>query len=483
MIFHSVLDNAYLRVHRYGVIMPEITDFQTTEEGRQYERDIMLVLQGEKKDYPSYFGGMKVASGNEFPVFSPIDPSIRFGIFQEPEEGIMVEAVSAAVKAFETWSKVPVDERVKYFEMALKVFQARRSYYAAAVTVSTGMVREDALQEVDRLIEVVTKAIEDVKALGRKRPVGVWAVLSAHNSPFASPVSYAVMAMLAGNTVVMCPSKYCPTPVYMFYELMEKYGLPDGVLNLVVDRKDKSTEELANDMRVMGIAATGSGERLEDLMFLQVDDELKFINEIKGMNPAIVYRPSDMKAAVRDVLSSAFSYSGQKLFSCSKVIVTADDQKKFMEVLTEQMKDLKIADPVDDTTFSGPLIGEVAAKRFNELSMEVMPFIVAKASPIIDAPGKNYVSPIAVSGLDEDNELNYMDSGLPILNIRVVDSLDSAFLELQDSECGLSVGLFSKDPKVIDRFKKEVEDKLLYINTSSRTLAPVVETDIGMFVN
>ncbi|MBR2394458.1 MAG: aldehyde dehydrogenase family protein, partial [Candidatus Methanomethylophilaceae archaeon] len=169
--------------------MPEITDFQTTEEGRQYERDIMLVLQGEKKDYPSYFGGMKVASGNEFPVFSPIDPSIRFGIFQEPEEGIMVEAVSAAVKAFETWSKVPVDERVKYFEMALKVFQARRSYYAAAVTVSTGMVREDALQEVDRLIEVVTKAIEDVKALGRKRPVGVWAVLSAHNSPFASPVS------------------------------------------------------------------------------------------------------------------------------------------------------------------------------------------------------------------------------------------------------------------------------------------------------
>ena len=168
MIFHSVLDNAYLRVHRYGVIMPEITDFQTTEEGRQYERDIMLVLQGEKKDYPSYFGGMKVASGNEFPVFSPIDPSIRFGIFQEPEEGIMVEAVSAAVKAFETWSKVPVDERVKYFEMALKVFQARRSYYAAAVTVSTGMVREDALQEVDRLIEVVTKAIEDVKALGVK---------------------------------------------------------------------------------------------------------------------------------------------------------------------------------------------------------------------------------------------------------------------------------------------------------------------------
>ena len=461
--------------------MPEITDFQTTEEGRQYERDIMLVLQGEKKDYPSYFGGMKVASGNEFPVFSPIDPSIRFGIFQEPEEGIMVEAVSAAVKAFETWSKVPVDERVKYFEMALKVFQARRSYYAAAVTVSTGMVREDALQEVDRLIEVVTKAIEDVKALGRKRPVGVWAVLSAHNSPFASPVSYAVMAMLAGNTVVMCPSKYCPTPVYMFYELMEKYGLPDGVLNLVVDRKDKSTEELANDMRVMGIAATGSGERLEDLMFLQVDDELKFINEIKGMNPAIVYRPSDMKAAVRDVLSSAFSYSGQKLFSCSKVIVTADDQQRFMDLLVENMKDLRVSDPVNDTTFTGPVISAAAAKEFTRLENENAPFIVIKAPLCRDMDGANYVSPIVVSGLDDENDLNFMDSGLPILNVKVVRDLEQAFLEIEDTECGLSAGIFTRDQKVVERFKNEVDVPFHYVNCSSRTIPPAYRADLRYF--
>ncbi len=91
--------------------MAEITDLQTTDEGRQYEKDIMMVLQAEKKDYPSYFGGMKVASGVEFPVWSPIDESIRFGIFQEPEEGIMVEAVSAAVKAQREWAATPVEER------------------------------------------------------------------------------------------------------------------------------------------------------------------------------------------------------------------------------------------------------------------------------------------------------------------------------------------------------------------------------------
>ncbi len=102
----------------------DIPDFQTTEEGRQYEKEIMLVLQGEKKDYPSYFGGLKVASGNEFPVYSPIDESIKFGIFQEPEEGIMVEAVSAAVKALDAWSSTPIEERASYFDKVLKVLQA-----------------------------------------------------------------------------------------------------------------------------------------------------------------------------------------------------------------------------------------------------------------------------------------------------------------------------------------------------------------------
>ncbi len=450
--------------------MAEITDLQTTEEGRQYEKDIMMVLQAEKKDYPSYFGGMKVASGVEFPVWSPIDESIRFGIFQEPEEGIMVEAVSAAVKAQREWAATPVEERVKCFEMVLKVLVARRSFYAAAVTVSSGMVREDAYAEVDRLIEVIEGALSDAAGMGRKRPVGVWAILSAHNSPFASPVGHAVCAMIAGNTVIMNPSKYCPVPVYMFYDLCEKYGLPGGVLNLVVDRKDSSTEELANDMRVTGIVASGSGERLEDLMFLQVDDELSFINEIKGMNPALVYRPSDMKAAVRDIISSAFAYSGQRIHSCSKVIITQDDQKKFMEVLSEYMKDLVIGDPVDDTTFSGPLISEKAGKRFAELAMENLPYTVAKAAPVLDAPGRNYVSPIVVSGLDDENDLNYMDSGLPILNVKVVPTLDDAFDEIQDTECGQSAGLFTKDPRVVERFNDEVDVPQRYVNTSSRGL-------------
>ena len=461
--------------------MADIPDYQTTEEGRMYEKHIMQFLSGDKRDFPSYFGGLMVASGNEFDVFSPIDESISFGKFQEPEDGIMEEAVTAAVKAQGPWARTPIEERAAYFEKLLPTLKNRRMQFASAVTVCAGMVREDALSEADRLIEAVEALISESKGF-KGRPQGVWAVISAHNSPLASPCAYAVAAMIAGNSVVMCPSKFCPVPIFMFYELVERTELPGGVLNLIVDRKDESTEALANDMRVNGVVATGSGDRLEDLMFLQVDDELSFINEIKGMNPAIVYRPSDMKAAVKAIIDSAFSFAGQHLYSCSKVIITADDQKRFMEALSEQMKDLDVGDPIDDSTFCGPVISKDAVKRFKKLNDEILPFVIAKAAPVIDAPAGCYVCPIAVSGLDDENDLNFMDSGLPILNIKVVGTLDSAFEELEDTECGLSAGLFSKDPKVIERFNRDVDVPFRYINSSSRSLKAAAFCELKRFV-
>lgn len=460
--------------------MAEYPDLQTTDEGREFEKEIDLILSAEKKDFPSYYGGLKVASGNEFILHSPIDETIRYGRFQEPEEGIMVEAVTASLKAFGEWSQVPVAERAGYFSKFLTLLKARRMYYAAMVTVSSGMVRQDAVAEVDALVSALERIISEADGFNGK-PMGVWAVLSAHNSPMASPIAYAVGAMIAGNTVVMNPSNTCPLPIYTFYETMERYGLPGGVLSLIVDRNEQSTEDLANDMRVVGIAATGSGERLEDLMFLQVDDELKFINEIKGMNPAVVYRPSDMKAAARSIIESAFAYGGQRLYSCSKVIVTSDDQKRLMDAIIELMKDLRIGDPVDDTSFSGPLISDAAAKRFQSLTLDNMAYVISRAPVPMNVPQGAYVAPVVMSGLEEDNDLNYMDSGLPILGIKVVDSIDAAFEELEDTECGLSAGLFTKDPKVIDRFKSEVDVPQVYINESSRSLKPVANLKLADF--
>lgn len=458
-----------------------LPETQTTEEGRLFEKEFDMVLGGEKKDYPCYIGGFKIGSGNLFYLDSPIDESIRYGSFQEPEKGTMTVAVEAAEKAAKDWSKVPAPERAAYFKLYLNGLKARRFHYAALVSVSSGMTRVDALNEVDSLAKAIGPMIEQADSL-KVRGGGVWAVITEHSSPLASPVAYAIGAMIAGNAVVMNPSNKCPMPIFDFYTTMEKFGLPGGVLNLVVDRNEaESTQELANDMRLRGVVASGSGDRMEDMMFLQVDDELRFINNLKGMSPALVYRPGDVKAAARNIVESAFSYSGQRIHSCSKVIVTMDEQQRLVDAIVEIMKDLVVGDPIYDKTFTGPVISKAAAEKFKSLAYENAAFVISKAPRCLDSDQSNYVSPIVLSGLDEENELGYMDSGLPILDIKVVGSLDEAFEELSNTECGMSAGIFSKDAKVISRFKEEAEAPVLYVNESSRSLSPVADLDLKAF--
>lgn len=458
-----------------------LPDTQTTEEGRLFEKEIDLVLGGEKKDYPCYIGGMKIGSGNMFYLNSPIDESIRYGSFQEPEAGTMRAAVEAAGKVAGEWARTPAEKRASYFVPYLNGLKARRMHYAALVTVASGMVREDALFEVDSLIAALESLISEApKFKGGKG--GVWAVITQHNSPLASPVAYAVGAMIAGNSVVMNPSNRCPMPIYDFYSVTERSGLPGGVLNLVVDRTEyESTQALANDMRLRGVVASGSGDRMEDMMFLQIDDELRFVNNLKGMSPCIVYRPGDMKAAARMIVESAFAYSGQRIHSCSKVIVTMDEQKAFVDAVAEIMKDLTVGDPLYDRTFTGPVIDGEAAERFSELALNNAPFVISKAPRCRDTAQSNYVSPIVVSGLDEENELSFMDSGLPILDLAVVGSLGEAFEELSNTECGMSAGIFSKNAEAISRLKEEADAPVKYVNQSTRRLSPVVGLDLGAF--
>ena len=182
------------------------------EEDRLFESAIDLVLSNGKRDYPSYIGGFKVASGNQFQVCSPVDKSIIFGSFQEPEDGLTDRAVVVAKDAFKTWSKTSVEERTEIFDKVLEAVEKQRYRLAAIVSLSVGMKKDDALEEVDRLIEVLAKACDDIEEKTGK-PTGIWAILTSHNSPLAAPMGYACAAMIAGNTVIMIPSVRAPIPV------------------------------------------------------------------------------------------------------------------------------------------------------------------------------------------------------------------------------------------------------------------------------
>ena len=455
------------------------------EEDRLFDAAIELVLSNGKRDYPSYVGGLKVASGNLFNICSPVDKSIIFGSCQEPEDGLTERAVVVAKDAFKTWSKSSVEERTKIFDKVLEQLDKQKYRLAAIVSLSVGMRREDALEEVERLVEVIAKACDDIEEK-KGKATGVWAILTSHNSPLAAPMGYACAAIIAGNTAIMIPSVRAPVPVYAMYEILEDAGLPGGVLNVIVDRsmKYKCTMELANNMDVCGIVAAGSGQRMEDLMFLQTDDELRFINEIKGMNPIMVYKPSSMKEAARTVLDSAFSFMGQRLDSCSKVVVLESEQKAFIDALVSEAKNIRITDPNEPDAFAGPVISQRKVDAFMDLVDELKGNVIFGGKKVKDMLTENgyYVTPAIVMGLDEEHDLNNMDSALPILSVQIVQDVDQAIDIINCTEYGMCAGIITKDQAFAERFVDEINADEVFINDPSNIIGVASRALVANFM-
>lgn len=452
-------------------------------DDEKFEAAFQAILQMDKRDYPSYIGGLMVASGVDYPMWSPIDDSIRFGTFQESEEGITEEAVNASLEVFKTWSVKDKSERATIIGDICRAIEAQRYRLAAAVMLSSGMTRYESLEEVDVLLDTLKEGLSASSKVSGKA-IGPWAIITSHSSPLASPIGYAMMAMLAGNTVIVMPSRYAPIPVFMVYDICVKSGLPEGVFNLISDRKDQTQIDLANDDLLAGVVVSGPGKSFEEMMFLMVDDQMVFYNELKGMNPILIYRPADMKKAVRDLLDSAFRYSGQGLYSTSKVVVTIEDQKRFMDILMDQMKTLNVTDPYEKDAFCGPIISKDSKDAFNKLIKNLSSKILYGGKPVVSEFTKNgqYVMPVVITGLDDEDDAAYMDFGLPVLYLKVVSGLDEAFEELVYTECGLSAGIYTKDQKAIERFRSEADLPRIFINEPSCSLKPGVYAKLENFV-
>ncbi|MDR0777912.1 MAG: aldehyde dehydrogenase family protein [Methanomassiliicoccaceae archaeon] len=451
---------------------------------KRFDGAFNSILHVDKKDYPCYVGGLKVASGNEYIVKSPLDETIQFGRFQEPETDLPDRAADVAANAFASWSKTDNTKRASIFENALETIKKQRFRIAAAVTLSSGMTRDDSIYEAERLIEVIEEGIEKIMEGVKGRPIGVWAVISEYNSPLAAPMSYAVSAMLAGNTVIMIPPKECPFPSYLLYDIFVSAGLPDGVFNLIFDRRGKATGTLMENENIKGIVATGRGDRFEDMMFAAVDDSVKVISEFKGMNPLLIYRPQSMQAAADAAIMSAFGYSGQRVDSCSKVIITAGEQRTFIDHLLLAAKKMVIGDPAEKETFAGPVISRESMEMFLELVKGSKDNLVFGGKQMINevTEAGHYVMPAIFVGLPEDHVLNTMDNSLPILSVQTVNDIDEAIEMANSCEFGSSMGIISKDERIIERFLGEASSDVVYVNGTSDTVGVAIRADVTEFL-
>ncbi len=437
------------------------------------------------KTYPMVINGNERAGSGTFEVRAPADRNLVIGHFQSGTKSDVDDAVAAAKAAYPAWSARPFAERVAIMRRAAELIRERKFMLSALLIWEAGKNRAEAIGEVEEGADLIDEYARQVEANNGfviqlesldpaeknrsiLRPFGVWAVLAPFNFPHALSAGMSSAAMVAGNTVVYKPASLAPLAGYELARCYFDAGVPAGVFNFVTGSGSEVGETLALHPRVDGLIFTGSKEVGLDL-FHRVSTEFAkpCITEMGGKNPTIVTKNADLEKAVEGVARSAFGYSGQKCSACSRVYVERPIYDEFITKLVARTEKMKVGEPSIRDVFVGPVIDARAVKRYEEALQSAAGGTVRTGGKVLtdgDYANGTFVAPTIVDGLPLTHELFKRELFLPFLVVGVVDSLEEALEHANDTEYGLTAGIFTEDSGEIEHFFNGIEAGVVYAN-------------------
>jgi 1-pyrroline-5-carboxylate dehydrogenase len=417
---------------------------------------------------------------------SPIDRDIVIGEFARATRQDAKDAIGAARAAFPEWSGTPWQERVRIMRGVADNISNNVTELAALMAIEVGKSRLEALGDVEEtadLIRYYCKQLEDndgftfqMEALSDAehnrsvlRPYGVWGVISPFNFPMALAGGPAGGALVAGNTVVFKPSHQGYFTGLKLYEMIRDAGVPAGAFHVLTGPGSQVGDEIYTNPAVDGLTFTGSyAVGMQIYKNFAKDYPKPAICEMGGKNPAIVTATADLDKATEGVMRSAFGFSGQKCSACSRVYVERPVFDDFVNLLVEKASKLKVGNPLERDTYTGPVINEKAVETFEKAVEDVKAGggRVALGGERItegDLARGLFVKPTVVEA-PLDNRVWKDELFVPFVAVGPVDSLDQALTLANDTEYGLTAGLFSEDQGEIEQFLDRIEAGVVYVN-------------------
>ena len=461
---------------------------QMDELHRQLDRAIERVRSTFGKEHPMYVGGQAVRAPEHFDDRSPSDTRLLLGRFQQGTREHVRDAIARARAAYPAWSDRPWQDRVGLLRKVADAIRRHRWDLSALMGYETGKNRLECVGDVEESADLIAYYcdqmesrhgfVEQMGALGPNeenlsvmRSYGVWAVISPFNFPLALAAGPAGAALVAGNTVVFKPASATPFMGLKLYEVMAEAGLPDGVFNFMTGPGSTAGAELVENAGVDGIVFTGSKEVGMSLIRANAARPLPrpLVIEMGGKNPALVMQSADLDKASDGVMRSAFGAQGQKCSACSRVYVDRTVRSRFIELLVEKTKSIKIGNPLERDIWMGPVINEAAVRTYEQAIQRATNDggkVLIGGRRLMDEPFSHgyFVEPAVIDGLPADHPLFDEELFVPITLVADVRSLDQALELAYRSQYGLTAGIFSEDDSEIADFFNRIQAGVTYAN-------------------
>jgi len=462
-----------------------LTDF-TKPENQQAMKAAIEKVRGELgREYPLLIGGKEVFTKDKLKSINPAKPSELVGLFQKAGAQEVEPAMSAALKAFETWSRTPVEERAAIVLKAGEIIKQRKHEFSAWMVFEVGKNWAEADADTAETLDFcefyprealrLAKAEPSVQLPGERDllhyvPLGVGVVIPPWNFPGAIMAGMTLASVVSGNTVILKPSSESPAIARFFVDILREAGLPDGVVNFCPGAGATFGDTLVAHPKTRYIAFTGSKEvglRINKVAAEVAPGQIwikRTILEMGGKDAIVVEPDADIDAAVEGVAQAAFGFSGQKCSACSRLILNEKIYDSFVEKLKARCEKITVGDPTHN-----PGIGPVVSKS----SMEsILGYIEqGKKDGRLILGGKRvannegfFVEPTIFADIPAGSKLEQEEIFGPVLAITKVKDYDEALKVANDTEFGLTGAVYTKDEKKLERAITEFHVGNLYLN-------------------
>jgi 1-pyrroline-5-carboxylate dehydrogenase len=453
---------------------------------REFDAALSRIRTKSGRYHPFYVGGSPVENP-ESPVVdrSPIDTTLVLGHFSAARRQDIDAAVEAARRAQRAWARLQWPDRVAILRRAASLIRDRKYDLAALMSLEVGKSRLEAMGDAEEsadLIDYYCQQVEDADGFVRSmaritpverntdvlRPYGVFACIAPFNFPLALSAGMSSAALVAGNAVVYKPAEDTPWTGLELYQVYREAGVPDGVFNLLVGRREEIGDPLWQHPGIDGVVFTGSkqvGMRIH--AGLSSSWIKPCLLELGGKNAAIVLRSADLDAAAEGVMRSAFSLQNQKCSATSRVYVQREVMEPFLDRLIEKTRAMKMGDPSERDVFFGPVINQLAVDRFQRAvsqAREEGTIILGGDRLRGEVFDRGYFVAPTLARVPLGSSLYREELFVPFVAIGEVADLDQAISESNRVEYGLTAGIFSRDQSEIARFFDEIEAGVCYAN-------------------
>ncbi|KAM7113810.1 mitochondrial 10-formyltetrahydrofolate dehydrogenase [Molossus nigricans] len=404
------------------------------------------------------------------------------------------KAVAAAKDAFENgeWGRMNARERGRLMYKLADLLEANQEELATIEALDSGAVYTLALKThigmsvqtfryfagwCDK-IQGSTIPINQARpnrnlTFTKKEPLGVCAIIIPWNYPLMMLAWKSAACLAAGNTLVLKPAQVTPLTALKFAELSVKAGFPKGVINIIPGSGGVAGQHLSEHPHIRKLGFTGSTPIGKQIMKSCAVSNLKKVSlELGGKSPLIIFNDCELDKAVRMGMGAVFFNKGENCIAAGRLFVEESIHDEFVTRVVEEIKKMKIGDPLDRSTDHGPQNHKAHLEKllqYCEAGVKEGATLVYGGRQV-PRPGF-FMEPTVFTDVEDHMYLAKEESFGPIMIISKFQNgdIDGVLRRANNTEYGLASGVFTRDINKALYVSEKLEAGTVFVNTYNKT--------------